>query len=71
MDDASCRDFFALPTNPYQRHYEALRAIFVDGQPAKNVAQQFGMTYGSLRQLLCEFRKHCQQSGDGSPFFDS
>ncbi len=71
MDDAVCRAFFAQPTNPYHRHYEALRAVFVEGRAAKVVAAHFGMAYSSLRQLLCEFRQHCRQPAgdDGSPFF--
>ena len=28
MDDTPCREFFAQPTNPYHRRYEALRAVF-------------------------------------------
>lgn len=71
MDDAVCHAFFAQPTNPYHRRYEALRAVLVEGRAAKEVAAYFGMAYSSLRQLLCEFRQHCRQSAgsDGSPFF--
>ena len=69
MDDTPCREFFAQPTNPYHRHYEALRAVFVEGRAAKDVAAQFGLAYNSMRQLLCSFRRHCQDSADGSPFF--
>jgi transposase-like protein len=71
MDDSACRTFFAQPTNPHQRRDEALRAVFVDGRSAKDVAAQFGMAYSSLRQWLYEFRKHCQDPVNGSPFFKS
>jgi DNA-directed RNA polymerase specialized sigma24 family protein len=71
MDDTSCREFFSQPTNPYHRRYEALRAVFVEGRSLKEVAEQFGLAYGSLRQMLYEFRQHCRQSADGSPFFES
>jgi hypothetical protein len=71
MDDSACRRFFAQPSNPHHRRYEALRAVFVEGRTAKDVAEQFGMAYSSLRQWLYEFRQHCQQSADGSPFFKS
>jgi hypothetical protein len=71
MDDTACRTFFAQPTNPYHRRYEALRAVFVDGRAPKDVAEQFGLACNSLRQLLYEFRQHCQHSADGSPFFES
>ncbi len=59
MDDAACREFFSQTTNPYHRRYEALRAVFVERRPQKEVAQQFGYQYGSLRQLVYEFRQHC------------
>jgi transposase-like protein len=71
MDDSACRAFFAQPSNPHHRRYEALRAVFVEGRTAKEVAEQFGMAYSSLRQWLYEFRRHCQHSGDSTPFFKS
>jgi len=69
MDDSACRAFFAQPTNPHHRRYEAFRAVFVEGRTAKDVAEQFGMAYSSLRQWLYEFRRHCRQSAHDSPFF--
>lgn len=71
MDDSACRTFFAQPTNPQHRRYEAIRAVFVEGRTVKDVAAQFGMAYRSLRQWLYEFRQHCQQPAAGSPFFKS
>ena len=71
MDDSSCREFFSQPTHPYQRQYEALRAVFVEGQPQKEVAEQFDFQYHSLRQLVYEFRKHCSNSAAPSPFFEN
>jgi hypothetical protein len=71
MDDTACRDFFARPTHPYHRRYEALRAVFVEGRPPKEVAAQFGLAHRSVRQLVYEFRQHCRHSSDASPFFDS
>jgi DNA-directed RNA polymerase specialized sigma24 family protein len=71
MDDSPCREFFSQPTNPYHRRYEALRAVFVEGRSLKEVAEQFGLAYSSLRQLLYEFRQHCRHSTDASPFFES
>ena len=69
MDDTRCREFFSQPTNPYQRQYEALRAVFVEGRPQKQIAEESGFEYGSLRQLVHEFRHHCRNSADPSPFF--
>lgn len=73
MEDISLRRFFERPANPYQRRYEALRAVFVDGRRQKDVAEEFGYQYGTLRQLVYEFRRHCRND-DGSaesPFFES
>ena len=74
MDDVTCREFFSQTANPYQRRYEALRAVFVDGRSQKDVAKEFGYQYSSLRQLVYEFRQHCRQPkdpSDESPFFVS
>ena len=71
MDDTFCREFFAEPTNPYHRRYEAMRAVFVEGRSHKDVAEQFGFEYSSLRQLVYEFRQHCRHSAEQSPFFES
>ncbi len=71
MDDTRCREFFARPTNPYHRRYEALRAVFIEGRSAQEVAGQFGFELSSLRQLLHEFRQHCRNAADASPFFES
>jgi hypothetical protein len=37
--------------------YEPLRAVVVDHRPQKQVAEEFGFQYRSLRQLLYEFRR--------------
>jgi hypothetical protein len=68
MDDTCCHDFFTRPIGPRQRRYEALRAVFVEQRPQKQVADQFGYTYGSLRQLIHQFRTQCQRAGP-PPFF--
>jgi DNA-directed RNA polymerase specialized sigma24 family protein len=69
MDDTRCREFFSQPINLYQRRYEALRAVFVAGRSQKEVAELFGFEHGSLRQLVCEFREHCRDVTEASPFF--
>jgi predicted DNA-binding protein (UPF0251 family) len=69
MDDKRCRKFFSRPTNLSQRRYEALRAVFVEERCQKEVAQQFGFEYSTLRQLVYEFRQHCDSSTKESPFF--
>jgi hypothetical protein len=45
------------PRNATHRQYEALRAYFVDHLPGREVADRFGYTLGSFRQLVHEFRR--------------
>jgi transposase-like protein len=71
MDDTSYREFFAHPTHPYHRRYEALRAVFFEGRSQKEVAEHFGYRYSTLRQLIYEFRQHGRDDGEASPFFES
>ena len=71
MDDTPYREFFARPTQPYHRRYEALRAVFLDGRSQKEVADQFGYRYRTLRQLVYEFRRQGRDPSDTSPFFES
>ena len=71
MDGTPYREFFARPTHPYQRRYEALRAVFLDGRSQKEVAEHFGYRYSTLRQLVYEFRRHGRYGDDASPFFES
>ncbi len=49
-------DFFLTPQNTKHRQYEALRTYFVEGRSAREVAERFGYTVGSFRQLVHQFR---------------
>ena len=71
MDRTPYREFFSRPTHPHHRRYEALRAVFLDGRSQKEVADHFGYRYGTLRQLVHEFRRHGLDGGEASPFFAS
>jgi len=53
----ACRRFFAEPTHPRHRQYEALRAYFLEAQPSQTVARTFGYTPGSFRVLCHAFRR--------------
>ncbi len=53
MRDAT---FFSQPVLDWQRRYEALRASFLDRQPAAVVADRFGYTPGYIRLLRHHFR---------------
>src|SRR3954454_17382635 len=70
LTDDPCRRFFLQPQTTAQRQYEALRAVIVEGLPQKEVAQRFGYTYDSLRQLLRDFRASCR-AGEPPPFSPS
>jgi hypothetical protein len=66
MDDLRCEQFFREPRQPQHRHFEALRAFFLDRRPLPDIARQFGFAHGTLRNLVCEFRARCQ--ADQPPF---
>lgn len=67
MDDSRCQDFFLQPTQRLQRRYEALRAFFVERRPLLEVASDFGYAYGTLRNMITNFRKQCRND-DLPPF---
>ena len=57
MDLDRYRQFFLdADSATYHRQYEALRAIFVDRLPQTDVAEKFGYSHGSMRQLVHRFR---------------
>jgi hypothetical protein len=71
MDLARCRQFFLdADSATYHRQYEALRAIFVDRLPQTDVADKYGYTHGSMRQLVRQFRTAIG-SDSSPPFFRS
>ncbi len=56
-DITRCRRFFAEPSHPRQRQYEALRAYFLEGRASHDVARDFGYSAGSFRVLCHAFRR--------------
>ncbi|MGZ3387191.1 MAG: helix-turn-helix domain-containing protein [Isosphaeraceae bacterium] len=60
MDDTCCHDFFAHPSSTPHRHFEALRAFFLDHRPSAEIARQFGYRSGTLRNLVSRFRAECR-----------
>ena len=67
MKETCCRRFFLEPNQTLHRRYEALRAVFVDQQPQREVAQRLGDTYATLRRLVSDFRAPCR-AGQVPPF---
>src|SRR5437588_464279 len=49
-------EFFTEPSGSAQRRYEAMRAYFVDEQPAERVADQFGYSTASVHQMATLLR---------------
>jgi transposase-like protein len=62
MDGQRCEQFFLEPCQTLQRHYEALRAFFVEQRSVPDIARQFGFAHGTLRNLVCQFRARYQAS---------
>jgi transposase len=50
-------EYFLTPAGASQRRYEALRAYFVDGMPAAEVADRFGYSTASVHQLATLLRR--------------
>jgi hypothetical protein len=51
VDDLRCEQFFRQPQQLQQRRYEALRAFFLERRPLPDIARQFGLAHGTLRNL--------------------
>jgi hypothetical protein len=68
MDRSHTSRFFLEPKQTFQRQYEALRALFVGGEPLDQVAERFGYKSSALRSMACRFRGDCRR-GVTPPFF--
>ena len=67
MEDRYGRQFFRAPQQTTQRRYEALRAVFVAGEPRAGVAQRFGYQVSALKSMACRCRAECRR-GSTPPF---
>jgi hypothetical protein len=68
MDGSHTSRFFLEPQQTFQRQYEALRAIFVDGEPIDQVAARFSYKLSALKSMASRFRADCRRSVT-TPFF--
>jgi transposase len=50
------KDFFLHPSDPMQKRYEALRASFVEGISAQEVARRFGYSVHTVNVLRRDFK---------------
>jgi hypothetical protein len=60
--------FFLKPQQTFHRQYEALRAVFVEGQPLEPVAVRFGYKISTFQSMVSRFRTECRR-GVTPPFF--
>jgi hypothetical protein len=67
MEDRHCSPYFLAPRQTTQRRYEALRALFVAGDPLAVVAERFGYKVSALKSMACRFRAECRR-GITPPF---
>jgi len=67
MNGRNYRAFFVHPVHAGQRRYEALRSVFVEEQPMKEVAQRYDVSYGTIRNWMSEFCRG-QDAGQPPPF---
>lgn len=67
MDDQPCRRFFLQPRSTFHRRYEALRAVFIEGRSAAEVAGQFGYKPAALNVLISRFQQDVREQ-DVPPF---
>lgn len=58
------KNFFIRPLDPMQKRYEALRASFVDGLSAQEIAHKLGYSVHTVNALRRDFK-----SGSLQPFF--
>jgi hypothetical protein len=68
MEGYSDRQFFLEPQQTFHRQYEALRAVFVEGQPLDPVAKRFDYKVSTLQSMISRFRadRRCDVT---PPFF--
>jgi transposase-like protein len=67
MDRQPYASFFLQPTGVWHRRYEALRSVFVEQRPLSQVADRFGITCGTVRNWVSEFRSQ-RDGGQPPPF---
>ena len=68
MEGIHTSQFFLEPKETFHRRYEALRAVFVDGEPIDHVAERFGYKLSALRSMASRFRAD-HRRGVAPPFF--
>jgi len=61
--------YFTAPQHPLHQQYQALRAFFVDGLTAQDIARTFGYTTSTVYSLVRDFKKRLRDQPMTDPFF--
>lgn len=61
--------YFTVPQHPLHQQYHALRAFFVDGLTAAEVARRFGYTTSTVYSLVRDFKQRLRTQPEADPFF--
>lgn len=67
MNGSDYSSYFLGPEEEAHVRYEALRAVFVEGDSMQEVAQHFGVSYGTIRNWVADFRR-AHDAGQPPPF---
>ena len=67
MDGHTYASYFLQPEALAHTRYEALRAVCVDELSLRDAAELFGVSYGTARNWLSEFRR-MRDAGQAPPF---
>ena len=62
--------FFSNPESTTHKQYEAVRAFYLEGKTAKEVAEHLGYTKASVYSLVRDFKRHFQKGDMPSYFFN-
>ena len=64
-------NFFLEPKSPRQKHYEILRARFVDEMPVKKISKKFNIKFNTVETCIRDFKKDSENEQDLSFFISS
>jgi len=64
-------NFFLEPKSPRQKHYEILRARFVDEMPVKKISKKFNIKFNTVETCIRDFKKDFENEQDLSFFISS
>ena len=56
MNKQAAAQFFKYPKYAKHRHYEALRAYYLESLTQRNAAERFGFSYSTFRALVSDFQ---------------